>query len=177
MCHASFVYALVLTEVLVTAACQFLSTIFLSDFANGTFTQRSTSTKVNILNDTSSNGDAFWSMPPAASWTFTELSDSSEAHWGFWHDTGPTFPDLPASRGGGATSQGTPAPWPNASHGSSSHLRQSDSDQHVPRCDNAELCVPVRSDSHQESDLSAVDGLGRTTIHRLYLQITNLGQP
>jgi hypothetical protein len=86
-----FVYVLVLTEVLVTAACQFLSTIFLSDFANGTFTQRSNSTNVNILNDTSSNGDAFWSMPPAASWTFAELSDSSEAHWGVWHDTGPTF--------------------------------------------------------------------------------------
>ncbi|CAG7960829.1 unnamed protein product [Penicillium salamii] len=86
-----FVYALVLTEVLVTAACQFLSTIFLSDFANGTFTQRSNSTKVNILNDTSSNGDAFWTIPPAASWTFAELSHSSKAQWEVWHDTGPTF--------------------------------------------------------------------------------------
>ncbi|KAL3463668.1 hypothetical protein BJX64DRAFT_298825 [Aspergillus heterothallicus] len=85
-----FVYALMLTEVLVTAACQFLSTIFLSDFGNGTFTQRSNSTNVNILNDTSSNGDAWWRMPPAASWTFAELSGSFENRSGF-HDTGPTF--------------------------------------------------------------------------------------
>ncbi|KAJ6094271.1 hypothetical protein N7467_003116 [Penicillium canescens] len=39
-----YIYALVLIEVLVTAASQFLSTIFLSDFTNGTFSQRSNST-------------------------------------------------------------------------------------------------------------------------------------
>ncbi|RAL01596.1 uncharacterized protein BO80DRAFT_434175 [Aspergillus ibericus CBS 121593] len=86
-----FIYALVLIEVLVTAASQFLSTILLSDFANGTFTQRSNSTNVNVLN-TTDNGLAggWWYMPPAASWTFAELSGSFEDRSGF-HDTGHTF--------------------------------------------------------------------------------------
>lgn len=83
-------YTLVLTEVLVTAASQFLSTIFLSDFANGTFTQRSNSTNVNILNITDETGAAWWSMPPAASWTFAELSGSFENRSGV-QDTGHTF--------------------------------------------------------------------------------------
>ncbi|UKZ76144.1 hypothetical protein TrVFT333_003840 [Trichoderma virens FT-333] len=85
------VYVLALTEVLVTVASQFLSTIFLSDFANGTFTQRSNSTNVNILNGTYDGGtNQWWSMPPAASWTFAELSESFEDRQGF-HDTGHTF--------------------------------------------------------------------------------------
>jgi hypothetical protein len=85
-----FIYALVLTEVLVTAASQLLSTIFLSDFANGTSAQRSNSTNANILNTTDNAGGAWWSTPPAASWTFAELSDSFEDRSGF-HDTSHTF--------------------------------------------------------------------------------------
>ncbi|OKL60067.1 hypothetical protein UA08_04467 [Talaromyces atroroseus] len=83
-------YVLVLIEVLVTAASQFLSTIFLSDFVDGTFTQRSNSTNVNILNATYGAADAWWSMPPAASWTFAELPGSFEDQPNF-QDTGHTF--------------------------------------------------------------------------------------
>ncbi|KAJ5400861.1 hypothetical protein N7465_011350 [Penicillium sp. CMV-2018d] len=84
-----FIYALVLTEVLVTAASQFLSTIFLSDFGNGTFSQSNNATNVSILH-TTSNTDSSWSMPAAASWTFAELSEPFEDRSGF-HDTGHTF--------------------------------------------------------------------------------------
>lgn len=88
--HLSYlIYALVLTEVLVTAASQFLSTIFLSDFGNGTFSQHKNSTNVSILH-TTKNADIAWSTPPAASWTFAELSGSFEDRSGF-HDTGHTF--------------------------------------------------------------------------------------
>ncbi|KAJ5977006.1 hypothetical protein N7501_000348 [Penicillium viridicatum] len=84
-----FIYALVLTEVLVTAASQFLSTIFLSDFGNGTFSQSNNATNVSILHSTN-NADISWSTPSAASWTFAELSESFEDRSGF-HDTGHTF--------------------------------------------------------------------------------------
>ncbi|KAL6872848.1 hypothetical protein J3F83DRAFT_587834 [Trichoderma novae-zelandiae] len=85
-----FIYMLVLIEVLVTVASQFLSTILLSDFANATFTQRSNSTNVSILNTIYDGSNAWWSMPPAASWTFAELSESFKDRLGF-HDTGHTF--------------------------------------------------------------------------------------
>lgn len=84
-----FIYALVLTEVLVTAASQFLSTIFLSDFGNGNFSQRSNATNVSILH-TTNNADISWLAPAAASWTFAELSESFEDRSGF-HDTGHIF--------------------------------------------------------------------------------------
>ncbi|CAI7621778.1 unnamed protein product [Penicillium glandicola] len=84
-----FIYALVLTEVLVTAATQFLSTIFLSDFGNGTFSQPNNSTNVSILH-AEYNSNIAWSAPPAASWTFAELSESFDDRSGF-HDTGHTF--------------------------------------------------------------------------------------
>ncbi|OGE54767.1 hypothetical protein PENARI_c005G10456 [Penicillium arizonense] len=84
-----YIYALVLIEVLVTAASQFLSTIFLSDFTNGTFSQRSNSTNVSVLYTTYNTGVA-WTRPPAASWTFAELSESFDNRSGF-HDTGHTF--------------------------------------------------------------------------------------
>lgn len=83
-------YAVVLVEVLVTAASQFSSTIFLSGFENGTSSQRSNSTNVDIPNDTDSAGDAWWSMPPVASWTFAELPGSFENRSGF-QDTGHDF--------------------------------------------------------------------------------------
>ncbi|CAI7663128.1 unnamed protein product [Penicillium viridicatum] len=84
-----FIYALVFTEVLVTAASQFLSTIFLSDFGNGTFSQSNNVTNVSILHSTN-NADISWSTPSAASWTFAELSEPFEDRSGF-HDTGHTF--------------------------------------------------------------------------------------
>ncbi|KAG2003881.1 hypothetical protein GB937_009374 [Aspergillus fischeri] len=84
-----FIYVLVLTEVLVTATSQFLSTIFLSDFGNGTFSQPSNSSNVGILH-TEYNADISRTMPPEASWTFAELSGLFENRLGF-HDTGHTF--------------------------------------------------------------------------------------
>ncbi|KAJ5502674.1 hypothetical protein N7463_005548 [Penicillium fimorum] len=84
-----FIYVMVLTEVLVTTASQFLSTIFLADFGSGTFSQPSNITNISILH-TEYNADIAWSMPPAASWTFAELSESFEDRSGF-HDTGHTF--------------------------------------------------------------------------------------
>lgn len=73
---------LVLTEVWVTAASQFLSTNFLSHFGSETFSQHNNSTNVSNLH-TMNNADIAWSLPPAATWSLAGLS-------GF-HDTGHTF--------------------------------------------------------------------------------------
>lgn len=84
------IYTLVVAEVLVTAASQFLSTIYLTDFADSTFTQNNNSTNVSLIDTTFSSASGWWSMPAAASWTFGELSEpfKEEANY---HDTGHTF--------------------------------------------------------------------------------------
>ncbi|RAL06825.1 uncharacterized protein BO97DRAFT_465635 [Aspergillus homomorphus CBS 101889] len=81
---------LIIAEVLVTAASQFLSTIYLSDFANGIFTQNNNSTNVSLLDTEYSIASGWWTMRPAASWTFAELSEDFKEESNF-HDTGHTF--------------------------------------------------------------------------------------
>ncbi|KAJ9487355.1 hypothetical protein VN97_g5974 [Penicillium thymicola] len=89
--HLSFfIGTLVMIEVLVTTASQFLSTIFLSDFAGGTFTLPNNSTDVGILGNTSIATTGWWTMPPVASWTFAELSEPF-SEGSDYHDTGHTY--------------------------------------------------------------------------------------
>ncbi|KAJ5952114.1 uncharacterized protein N7479_010527 [Penicillium vulpinum] len=89
--HLSFfIGALVTIEILVTTSSQFLSTIFLSDFADGSFTLPNNSTNISILANPSTATTGWWTMPPAASWTFAELSDSF-TEGPDYHDTGHTY--------------------------------------------------------------------------------------
>ncbi|KOS37658.1 hypothetical protein ACN38_g11541 [Penicillium nordicum] len=89
--HLSFfIGSLVMIEILVTTASQFLSTILLSDFAEGTFTLPNNTTNVSILGNTSVATTGWWTMPPVASWTFAELSESFE-EGSDYHDTGHTY--------------------------------------------------------------------------------------
>ncbi|KAJ5415726.1 hypothetical protein N7465_004421, partial [Penicillium sp. CMV-2018d] len=70
------VVTLIVLEVSVTIAAQFLSTLLVADFGNGAFTQTSNVTNIRMLNYTR---DSFlgpwWSMPPVAGWTFAEQSE------------------------------------------------------------------------------------------------------
>jgi hypothetical protein len=84
-----FVYILVIFEVIFTITSQFLSTIFLSDFADGTFNQMN-STYINVLNSSSLGYNGLWKMPPTASWTLAELSEPFIEGPNF-HDTGHTY--------------------------------------------------------------------------------------
>jgi hypothetical protein len=84
-----FTYVLVISEVLATVASQLLSTIFLSDFADGTFTPIN-STHINVLRSSHWSYSSFWKMPPAASWTFAELSEPYTEGPNF-DDTGHTY--------------------------------------------------------------------------------------
>ncbi|PYI35809.1 hypothetical protein BP00DRAFT_387435 [Aspergillus indologenus CBS 114.80] len=85
-----FISTLVVAEVLVTAASQFLSTIYLSDFTSSTFTQSNNSTNVSLLDTEFSTASGWWTMRPAASWTFAELSEPFKEGSNF-HDTGHTY--------------------------------------------------------------------------------------
>ncbi|RAH65683.1 uncharacterized protein BO66DRAFT_395219 [Aspergillus aculeatinus CBS 121060] len=85
-----FIYTLVVAEVLVTTVSQFLSTIYLSDFTDGTFTQSDNSTNVKLIDSGYMAANGWWTMPPAASWTFGELSEPFKEATGY-HDTGHTF--------------------------------------------------------------------------------------
>ncbi|OQD65557.1 hypothetical protein PENPOL_c006G06315 [Penicillium polonicum] len=80
------VVTLIVLEVSVTIAAQFLSTLLVADFGNGAFTQTSNVTNIRMLNYTR---DPFlgpwWSMPPVAGWTFAEQSEPSI--------TGPKYDD------------------------------------------------------------------------------------
>lgn len=88
--------ALIVLEVSVTTAVQFLSTLLVADFGNGAFTDRGNATNVLVLKDFSMlPASAWWSMPPAASWTLAEHTPS-DAPVPFvsgpgYHDTGHTY--------------------------------------------------------------------------------------
>jgi hypothetical protein len=70
------VVTLIVLEVSVIIAVQFLSTLLVADFGNGAFTQTSNMTNIRQLNYTR---DPFlgpwWSIPPVAGWTFAEQSE------------------------------------------------------------------------------------------------------
>lgn len=84
------VYTLVIIEVLVTIASQFLSTIFITDFADGTFANMNSSTDVHILTNLNTTETPWWRTAPAASWAFAELSEPFIKGPNF-HDTGRTY--------------------------------------------------------------------------------------
>ncbi|KAF4771281.1 hypothetical protein HAV15_012418 [Penicillium sp. str.  len=85
------VVTLIVLEVSVTIAAQFLSTLLVADFGNGTYTQTSNATNIRLLNYTR---DPFlgpwWSMPPVAGWTFAEQSEPPIAGPKY-DDTGHTY--------------------------------------------------------------------------------------
>ncbi|PHH91339.1 hypothetical protein CDD83_854 [Cordyceps sp. RAO-2017] len=84
----SVVYGLVVFEVLITVASQFLSTIYLSDFSIGTYITAANKTQVTYFRT------GFLSMPTwtpdVVSRTFAELAEPF-AQGPDFHDTGPTY--------------------------------------------------------------------------------------
>lgn len=87
---STVIVALILVEVTVTMGLQFLSTLLVADFGNGAYTEVSNATNLRILNDTHMALGAWWSMPPAAGWTFAEQSDPFVTG-AIYHDTGHTY--------------------------------------------------------------------------------------
>ncbi|KAF5124052.1 hypothetical protein E5D57_011974 [Metarhizium anisopliae] len=93
---SAVILALILLEVSVTTAVQFLSTLLVADFRNGAFTDTINATNLLILKDLAVEPASAWlSMPPAASWTFAEHTPS-DAPVPFvsgpgYHDTGHTY--------------------------------------------------------------------------------------
>ncbi|KFH40268.1 hypothetical protein ACRE_090720 [Hapsidospora chrysogenum ATCC 11550] len=88
----SIVYGLVVAEILISLATQFLSTIFLSDFADSSFANMEKSTAVPVVERPNivSGVPDWWTVSPASSWTFAELPDSFAEGRDF-HDTGHTY--------------------------------------------------------------------------------------
>ncbi|CAG8409035.1 unnamed protein product [Penicillium salamii] len=81
---------LVIVEVLVTVASQFLSTILISDFMNSSFISSNHSTEVPIFTYLPFVQAPWWRAAPASSWTFGELAESFSQGPNF-HDTGHTY--------------------------------------------------------------------------------------
>ncbi|KAJ5457957.1 hypothetical protein N7475_009345 [Penicillium sp. IBT 31633x] len=81
---------LVIVEVLVTVASQFLSTILISDFMDSNFINSNNLTEVGIYSPLGFVQAAWWRIPPASSWTFGELAESF-SHGPNFHDTGHTY--------------------------------------------------------------------------------------
>ncbi|EFZ01942.1 hypothetical protein X797_004580 [Metarhizium robertsii] len=87
------VYTLVVLEVLLTVASQFLSAILTTDFAEGTFADINNSTDVRIFVHERGRlniNNKYWELPPASSWTFAESSESFTKGASF-DDTGHTY--------------------------------------------------------------------------------------
>ncbi|KAM4064428.1 hypothetical protein HRG_006239 [Hirsutella rhossiliensis] len=86
------VYALLVTEVLVTLACQFLSTLLVSDLANAPVVGLSVPLTDTIFLDQSPtfNMVQLWQAPPTSSWTFAEVS-GSHLQKGNFDNTGNTY--------------------------------------------------------------------------------------
>jgi hypothetical protein len=81
---------LVIVEVLVTVASQFLSTILISDFMDSSFISSNRSTEVRIFSSLPFVQAPWWRAAPASSWTFGELAESF-SHGPNFHDTGHTY--------------------------------------------------------------------------------------
>lgn len=87
---STVVVGLILIEVSVSMGLQFLSTLLVADFGNSAFPETSLTTNLPILNDTQTFSSGWWSMPPAAGWTFAEQSDPFVTG-AMYHDTGHTY--------------------------------------------------------------------------------------
>ncbi|KAH8689901.1 hypothetical protein BGW36DRAFT_266682, partial [Talaromyces proteolyticus] len=81
---------LVVVEVLVAVASQFLSTILISDFMDSNFLNSNNLTEVDIFSSLGFVEAAWWRIPPPSSWTFGELAESFSQGPNF-HDTGHTY--------------------------------------------------------------------------------------
>ncbi|KID86165.1 hypothetical protein MGU_06598 [Metarhizium guizhouense ARSEF 977] len=88
------IYTLVILEVLLTVASQFLSAILTTDFAEGAFANINNSTDVRIFIHKRIRLDGinakYWELPPASSWTFAESSEPFTKGASF-DDTGHTY--------------------------------------------------------------------------------------
>ncbi|KAF5127392.1 hypothetical protein E5D57_008322 [Metarhizium anisopliae] len=86
------VYTLVVLEVLLTVASQFLSVILTTDFAEGTFANINNSTDVHLFVNTIRRPDntKYLELPAASSWTFAETSAPFTKGANF-DDTGHTY--------------------------------------------------------------------------------------
>lgn len=86
-----FICAMVVVEVLVTVASQFLSTILVSDFREATFADMDNATEVRTFdNAIGLTGEKWWSVPAAVTWGFAERSEPGPEGAAF-RDTGPTY--------------------------------------------------------------------------------------
>lgn len=84
-------FALIVLEVSVTTAVQVLSTLLVVDFGNVAFTDTTNVPNIRILNDSLEGPfDTWWSIPPAAVWTFAEHSEPFVSGHKY-HDTGHTY--------------------------------------------------------------------------------------
>jgi hypothetical protein len=77
-------------EVIVTIASQFLSTLLISDLADGVFIDSNNSTDIPLFRYNGEITLPWWSTSPAASYTFAEASQSFSEGPGF-QDTGHTY--------------------------------------------------------------------------------------
>ncbi|KFG81390.1 hypothetical protein MANI_023852 [Metarhizium anisopliae] len=88
------VYTLVVLEVLLTVASQFLSAILTTDFAEGTFANINNSTDVRLFvlkrGARLKDDTQYWKLPPSSSWTFAESSESF-TKGEIFDDTGHTY--------------------------------------------------------------------------------------
>ncbi|RDW68728.1 uncharacterized protein DSM5745_08488 [Aspergillus mulundensis] len=89
---AILVLLLIVLEVLLTFASQFLSTILISDFRTGVYTDTTGTSDVHILRNIYLTGvpPDWTSIPPASSWTFAERSESFTIGSDY-HDTGHVY--------------------------------------------------------------------------------------
>lgn len=88
-----FIYTLVVLEVLLAVASQFLSAILTTDFAEGTFANINNSTDVRLfVHERAKLGvfTKYWELPPASGWTFAESSEPFTKGASF-DDTGHTY--------------------------------------------------------------------------------------
>ena len=89
------VYTLVMIEVLVTIASQFLSTILVSDFAGGTLANIANSTMISsnwtsVMDQSYRSSEKWWQVPITTSWAFAEHSEDAVEGLTF-ADTGATY--------------------------------------------------------------------------------------
>ncbi|KAL3486979.1 hypothetical protein BJX62DRAFT_241463 [Aspergillus germanicus] len=84
---------LVILEALLLVASQFLSTLLVSDFGDGTFILPSNTTTFPLIPHDSPIL-SWWSVPPSAAWTFGELLEPFVSGPSY-HDTGHTYRAIP----------------------------------------------------------------------------------
>ncbi|MBE3048959.1 hypothetical protein IMZ48_41965, partial [Candidatus Bathyarchaeota archaeon] len=87
---SSLVSTLIMIEILLTIASQFLSTILVSDFADGTFANMNNLTEVNTMGGFILTQTPWWVVPHTSIQAFAEISEPFTEGPDF-HDTGHTY--------------------------------------------------------------------------------------